>query len=124
MTAKDATDTFINHFKKPGTAALYDKQIGGVTTAIAKDIISSYLKSNFLEGKTILDNACGTGAVTKEILSRASNVKIEAADIAEPMVNYLRDTIATPNDAKKVTTAVMDGQVDLLLLLTVGIDIC
>jgi len=99
-------------FKSSETVRDYDVMIGGVTRSLAEHILQKYLESDSLEGKVVLDNACGTGVVTKVILSQADNVKIEATDISEPMVDTLKASLASnPKAYKSVNTAVMDGQV-------------
>jgi ubiquinone/menaquinone biosynthesis C-methylase UbiE len=103
-------DLIKEHFQKNDTVSTYDATIGNVTRILANDILSRYLESDSLEGKVVLDNACGTGVVTKELISRTDDIVIEAADLSEPMVNYLRSSI-TNDQGMKVTTKVMDAQV-------------
>ena len=98
-------------FKSSETVRDYDVMIGGVTRSLAEHILQKYLESDSLEGKVVLDNACGTGVVTKVILSLADNVKIEATDISEPMVDTLKASLASNPIAESVNAAVMDGQV-------------
>jgi ubiquinone/menaquinone biosynthesis C-methylase UbiE len=110
MTAKP--HFFKEHFQKKDTASTYEATVGGCTRALAKDIISAYLGSHSLDGKVVLDNACGTGVVTKEVLLHAGigNVKIDAADISPAMVEALGNSLSA-TDAARVTPVVMDAQV-------------
>ena len=78
---------------------IYDRQTGGVTKAVADDVISQYLKSDSLEGKVVPDNACDLGVVTKQLLAHIINLKIEAADLADPMAAYLKKSIPTGSPA-------------------------
>jgi len=83
-------DTWEEHFKSDETALIYDRQTGGVTKAISDDVVSQYLKSDSLEGKIVLDNACGTGVATKQLRTHTTNLKIEAEDLAEPVIADLK----------------------------------
>ena len=103
-------DTMLEHFQKNETALTYDATIGGVTRVLANDILSKYLETDSLEGKVVLDNACGTGVVTKELMSRTGDITVEAADFSEAMVNYLNTSISNDKGAK-VTANVMNAQV-------------
>ena len=103
-------DLINEHFQKNDTASTYDATIGNITRVLANDVLSNYIESDSLEGKVVLDNACGTGVVTKELISRTHDIIIEAADLSEAMVNYLRSSI-TNDEGVKVTTKVMDAQV-------------
>jgi len=115
-------EEWVKHFKSNDTALNYDRQTGGVTKAVANDVITLYSKLEPLEGKIILDNACGTGVVTKQMLGHTNNLKIEAVDIAEPMIAYLRHSIPA---GAPVNTQVMNAQVYLILptRLIAGIDL-
>lgn len=95
-------------FKVTEAAKLYEIGTGGVTRVVANNVLSIYLDSNSLEGKVVLDNACGPGIVTTELLARTTNIRIEATDISEPMIDCLKQSLA-PN--ANVTAKVMDAQV-------------
>jgi len=82
-----------------------------VTAHIAEEALEIYLsRGGSLEGKTILDNACGTGVVTKAILTRTKDVNIEAADISEVMIAVLKPIAENAHPAK-VHAHVMDAHV-------------
>ena len=75
-----------------------------------------------LQGQTVFhDNACGTGIVTRTILSRSReeglNVKITATDLAEGMLNVLKGILKSTPDDSKVTVEQMDSQVCLFLIV-------
>lgn len=95
------------HFQSDETALIYDRQTGAVTKGVTNDVIAQYLKLDTLEGKVVLDNACGIGVVTKQLLSHTTNLKIEAADLSEPMIAYLRHTIPV---GAPVNAQVMNAQ--------------
>ena len=118
-----SNDSWEEHFKSDETALIYDRQTGGVTKAVADDVISQYLKSDSLEGKVVLDNACGTGVVTKQLLAHTiKNLKIEAADLADSMVAYLKKSIpiGAPVNAQVMNAQVQPSQPSHLII---GIDI-
>src|SRR5438552_13917282 len=95
-------ESVLDHFKSNETALTYDATIGGVTKVLANDVLSLYLESNSLEGKVVLDNACGTGVITKGLIARTGDITIEAADISEAMVGYLSDTMINNDKGAKV----------------------
>ena len=104
---------FKDHFKSNETAKQYELTTGGATLAVTRRVLSLYLEDNSLDGKIILDNACGTGVVTKEILSRADDVTIQAADYSEAMIDALKESLSTSDKGKHVTAITMDGSVSL-----------
>lgn len=141
MTSKPERFFFEEHFQSKSTAEEYDQTTGGVTLAVAQRILRRYLsqgrgKSSF-NGKVVFDNACGTGVVTKEILRleqqdgegftegfvkdnvvREEGVRIEAADVSEAMVDYLRSSLEQIGVGEgKVKCSVMDAQVPPPLLI-------
>jgi len=82
-----------------------------VTANVAEEALEIYLSGGgSVEGKTILDNACGTGVVTKAILARTKDVNIEAADISEAMIAVVKPIAENAHPAK-VHAHVMDAHV-------------
>ncbi|KAL3482815.1 S-adenosyl-L-methionine-dependent methyltransferase [Aspergillus germanicus] len=90
MTSATTTPT-----PAPGTAAaafdkaseVYERMTGGCTREVAKFLLS--LDPKVDSSSVILDNACGTGLVTEEILQQFSDgakPKICAADLAPSMI--------------------------------------
>ena len=103
-------------FKSIEIAEKYDTAWGSGSAALAAKVLSSYQATSSLkEGQVFHDNACGTGIVTREILSCAAaegiNVKIEATDIAEPMLNILKGVLSNTKGGTNVNIQIMDGQV-------------
>jgi 2-polyprenyl-3-methyl-5-hydroxy-6-metoxy-1,4-benzoquinol methylase len=47
-------------------------------------------KLESLEGKVVLDDACGTGVLTKELISQPGDMTVQAGDFSEAMVNYMK----------------------------------
>lgn len=98
----------------------YDLSTGGVTRAVTKEVLSLYLDSDSLEGKVVLDNACGSGVVTKEILTLSDKVReIEAVDISPVMVDALQLYFSEDRTmcADRVRATVMDARVSYPFLL-------
>ena|SRR2546423_1096244 len=93
----------------------YEIATGGSTKAVTEYVLSLYLGTESLEGKVVLDNACGPGVVTKEILRRAGSaaIKIEAVDISTTMMELRAYTSSLANSSK-VTATVMDAQVTVI----------
>ena len=58
----------------------------------------------------MLDNACGTAAVTDEILKRFPSAKIHAVEGSVGMIDVAKSTIEQKGWTGRVETGVMDGQ--------------
>jgi len=108
----DNLDAVQKQFQAEDAVARYDKLTGGVTAELGSYVLKA-IKPGSLDGKAVLDNACGTGVITKQLLKRCENVKIEASDLSETMVNYLRQTVK-PTNGSTVSATVMDATVPLL----------
>lgn len=84
---------------QPGTAGaafnkssdVYERMTGGCTREVAKFLLM--LSPKVDSSSVILDNACGTGIMTEEILSRSPDAhpKVFAADIAPAMIANFKD---------------------------------
>jgi len=103
-----------NYFDSVENASKYERSFGGGGQRLASSTLDTYEKSSPIkDGDRILDNACGTGIVTRAILARAGSkdIHIDAADIAEPMLNAFKTLLRDMEGANKVSIHVMDGQV-------------
>ncbi|ORY03504.1 S-adenosyl-L-methionine-dependent methyltransferase [Basidiobolus meristosporus CBS 931.73] len=96
-------------------ALQYDRKTGGCTRDIASDIIT--LIKPITNSSKILDNACGTGIVTLELLKtqpalndNSNNPKIHAVDLSKPMTDILRGRIDDRGYSSVVEVGVMDAQ--------------
>lgn len=99
-------------WKSPATAKDYEADTGGVTMGITKDLVAKYLKTDSLSGKVVLDNACGTGIVTRELLCHTTDITIEAADISQSMIDELKRHLVDEGQGNaNVTAQVMDAEV-------------
>jgi hypothetical protein len=104
------------YFKSVETAEKYEAGWGGSASALASKVLSSYQALfPLIEGQMFHDNACGTGVVTREILSRSVaqgfRVQIKATDIAEPMLNILKGLLTNTQGGADVDVELMDSQV-------------
>ncbi|KAF2791285.1 S-adenosyl-L-methionine-dependent methyltransferase [Melanomma pulvis-pyrius CBS 109.77] len=73
---------------------VYEHRIGHACRAVAFHL-PELLKSLPSSGGTVLDNACGTGAATEELLKRFPTAEIYAADVVLSMVQSFNAIIAT-----------------------------
>ncbi|KAL6237716.1 hypothetical protein BDW75DRAFT_248722 [Aspergillus navahoensis] len=107
----------------PGTAAaafdkasdVYERMTGGCTREIARFLLT--LEPRVDTSSVVLDNACGTGMITEEILELYPNEtkpRIFAADLAPSMVTNLGAKAAikgwTRDGDDKLTVSVMDAE--------------
>lgn len=118
MAAKQ--QDFSKFFRDKDLVKKYDQNTP--TAKITEDTLEIYLaKGGTLEGKTVLDNACGTGVVTKAILARTKDVSIEATDISEIMIEVVKPIAQSAHPAK-VNARVMDAQVSCISLRVLGVE--
>jgi ubiquinone/menaquinone biosynthesis C-methylase UbiE len=104
-----STKDFSKFFNDKNVIKKYDQNTP--TAKISEETLEIYAaKGGTLAGKTILDNACGTGVVTRAILKRTSDVTIEATDFSEAMIEAVEPLAASAAPAK-VRAQVMDAQV-------------
>jgi ubiquinone/menaquinone biosynthesis C-methylase UbiE len=98
----------------------YELATGGVTKAVTRRVLALFLESELLDDKDILDNACGSGVVTKEILRLSDKVReIDAVDISPAMVGALQSYLSaaaeeTAAGVPRVKASVMDARVSYL----------
>ncbi|KAL2793040.1 S-adenosyl-L-methionine-dependent methyltransferase [Aspergillus keveii] len=109
----------------PGTAAaafdkaseVYERMTGGCTREVAKFLLT--LDPQVNSSSLILDNACGTGLVTEEILGHSSDAakpRIFAADLAPSMVANFeakaksKGWIVDSDGESALTVSVMDAE--------------
>ncbi|KAF2186088.1 S-adenosyl-L-methionine-dependent methyltransferase, partial [Zopfia rhizophila CBS 207.26] len=76
----------LGHFEQ--AADLYDKTTGGSTRDVA--IRALDLLPAVAPDSIVLDNACGTGVVTSEVLRREPTARVHAVDFAANMVEMAR----------------------------------
>lgn len=110
MTSKQPD--FSKFFNDKDLVKSYDKN--PPTAKVTEDALEIYVaRGGTLEDKTILDNACGTGVVTKAILAKTTDVTIEAADLSEVMIGVMKPVAENAHPAK-VNAQIMDAQVPVI----------
>lgn len=90
--------------------AIYEHRVGHACRAVASHIPA--LITDLPSHPVVLDNACGTGAVTEELLKLLPSARIYAADIMPPMVQAMRAIVAARPTLQErvVQIEVMNGQ--------------
>ena len=88
-------------------AATYERRLGGSTRRVITYIVS--LLAGLPNNSTLLDNACGPGFATVELLKAYPNAHIYAADIAPGMISLVDNIVSSNRWSDRVETAVMDG---------------
>ena len=90
------------------SAETYERRIGRATRAVA-----AYITAESLVGlpadAVVHDNACGTGAVTDELMKVYPNAHVDATDMAAPMVDIVNAQMRARGLQKQVIGTVMDG---------------
>jgi ubiquinone/menaquinone biosynthesis C-methylase UbiE len=88
----------------------YEHRVGHACRAVAGHIPA--LLTGLPATPIILDNACGTGAATEEILNVLPSARVYAADAVSPMVEAMKAIVATKPKLQKnvVEVKVMNGQ--------------
>ncbi|ORX93120.1 S-adenosyl-L-methionine-dependent methyltransferase, partial [Basidiobolus meristosporus CBS 931.73] len=96
-------------------APQYDQVMGGCTRNVAPHLIA--LSKPITKSSKILDDCCGTGMVTVELLETcpllhedSKTAKIHAVDLSKPMTDILRGRLAERNWSNLVEVGVMNGQ--------------
>jgi SAM-dependent methyltransferase len=79
---------------------VYEHRIGHVCRAVAAHIPA--LLTSLPSGGTVLDNACGTGAASEELLKKFPTAEIFAADVVPPMVQGFKAVIASKPELQQV----------------------
>ena len=100
-----------NHLASFSTAIdSYEHRIGQATRAVAGHLLP--LLTTLPPNPIILDNACGTGAVTDKVLQSIPSARIYAADAVPPMVNIMKALVEAKSEwkSKVANVAVMNGQ--------------
>ena len=103
-TAKEGLEAFVS------VIASYEHRIGHACRAVANHVPA--LLKGLPPSPIILDNACGTGAVTDELLRVFPSAKFYAADVVPPMVQAMKANVAALPRLRNSVIAVeiMDGQ--------------
>ena len=91
-------------------SASYEYRIGHACRAVARHIPA--LLSTLPPRPIVLDNACGTGAVTEEIRSAIPSAQIYAVDVLPSMVQSMKSIVASKPELQEgtVNIQIMDSQ--------------
>ena len=89
------------------SAHTYERRMGSATRSVAEYIAA--LISPLPPKTTLLDNACGTGAVTEEFLKIEPTAVIKAVDSSPGMTAIFQNTVPQRFQQSNIETAVMDG---------------
>lgn len=91
-------------------AQTYDHRLGGATNLIAKYIVSIAPPIN--AESLVLDNCCGTGAVTSELIVQKADAVpfIYAIDKSPAMMTITRSLIAKSGLGERILSEVMDSE--------------
>jgi ubiquinone/menaquinone biosynthesis C-methylase UbiE len=98
------------------SASTYERRIGRATRAIATHILTTpnifppLPASSSSAAARILDNACGTGAITAAALQLYPSASLDAVDASPGMVGIMESQVAAHNWHSNVRTAVMGGE--------------
>ena len=103
-TAKEGLEAFVS------VITSYEHRVGHACRAVASHIPT--LLTDLPSSPIILDNACGTGAVTDELLRAFPSAKFYAVDVVPPMVQAMKANVAASSTLQNSVIAVeiMDGQ--------------
>ena len=85
---------------------VYERFTSGCTRIIGSEIVKT-ITPPLTSTSYILDNACGTGVFTEEVIARIPDAHIMASDIAPGMARKVRD-LAKSRGWSNVETAVQD----------------
>ncbi|MCJ1362981.1 hypothetical protein MMC16_002087 [Acarospora aff. strigata] len=85
-------------------AQTYEHRLGNATRAVARHILP--FLSPLPPNPVVLDNACGTGSFTTELLRTVPTAHVHAVDASPAMIDIIRTSFNTDTH---VDPAVMDG---------------
>ena len=90
--------------------ASYEHRVGHTCRAVASHIPA--LLTGLPSKPVLLDNACGTGAASEEIVKKLPSAQIYAADVVPPMVQAMKAIVAQKPELQEsiVEVEIMDGQ--------------
>ena len=88
----------------------YEQRIGHACRAVAGHVVQGL--SNVPAGSVVLDNACGTGAVTDVLVRTYLDLRVYASDAIPGMIAAFRAIRATQRDwqSSVIEASVMDAQ--------------
>lgn len=95
----------LTSFTDTSAAQTYERRLGSATRAVARHLLP--FLSALPPNPVVLDNACGTGAFTSELLRATPSAHVHPVDASPAMIDMVRAAFADHNG--HVHPAVMDG---------------
>lgn len=95
----------IASFTNTSAAETYERRLGSATRAVARHILP--FLSAIPPNPVVLDNACGTGAFTSELLRATPSAYVHPVDASHAMIDMVGAAFA--DHKVQVHPAVMDG---------------
>lgn len=103
----DALQNIKESWNSKAGAASYEQRTLECSRDIAQHLI--FAAPQLAPGSHVLDNACGTGIVTKELLNTYNDLHIDAVDFSDGMMDIINPMIQRQGWHHRVTTAKMNG---------------
>lgn len=108
MSSADPLQNIKSSFESHVGVSTYEQRTLECSRHIAKYFLS--LVPPLQPGARVLDNACGTGVVTNEILELYPGSHVDAVDASAEMIKTIRSMVEDKCWSDQVHTALMDGQ--------------
>lgn len=105
--SSDALQNIKESWNSKAGAASYEQRTLECSREVAQHLI--FAAPQIAPGSRVLDNACGTGIVTKELLKTYSDVRIYAVDFSDSMLDVVQPMLQQNGLADRVTAAKMNG---------------
>ncbi|KAL8721633.1 MAG: hypothetical protein Q9225_001722 [Loekoesia sp. 1 TL-2023] len=103
----DALQNIKESWNSKAGAASYEQRTLECSRDIAKHLI--FAAPQVAAGSRVLDNACGTGIVTSELLKTYTDLHIDAVDFSDGMMDVIRPMVQQQGWTDRVTIAKMNG---------------
>ena len=105
--SSDALQNIKESWNSKAGAASYEKRTLECSREIAQHLI--FAAPQIAPGARVLDNACGTGIVTKELLKTYTDIHIDAVDFSDGMIDVIRPVVQQEGWTDRVNIAKMNG---------------
>ncbi|KAI4148945.1 MAG: hypothetical protein L6R39_002643 [Caloplaca ligustica] len=105
--SSDALQNIKESWNSKAGAASYEQRTLECSRDIAQHLI--FAAPQIAPGSRVLDNACGTGIVTRELLKTYSDVHIDAVDFSDGMLDVIQPMLEQNGWTDRVSTVKMNG---------------